>query len=210
MDNIGLLGAGGMAREVARYSISNVDFFAVSKEYKPTNSLDTDVRFIDIDNPDAIDRILKVVAAVGAPAVRRAMIDAWPGKVYENIIASSAEVFTEQTSSGLIIAPRAVITDNVRLGNHTIINVSATVSHDSELGEYVTISPGAHIAGNVKLEDGVFVGIGATISNGVHIASGSVVGAGAVVIKDVSEQNSILVGNPARLIKVEEEWLRHV
>lgn len=211
MSEIGILGAGGMAKEAARYSSEHVAFFALNSEYLLSdNTTHTGAELIDIERPDAFQQNLKVVAALGAPAIRRSMIQSWPGNKYTNIISKSAEVFTDQTSTGLIIGPQSVITTDTNIGNHSIINVGATISHDCDLGEYVTISPGVHIGGNVKLGDGVFIGIGAVIKNGITIAEGSVIGAGSVVIKNIDTPNSIAVGNPAKIIRVGEGWLDHV
>lgn len=205
-EKIGILGAGGMARETAAYSLGRVSFFAVNRQFMPDNS----EGFIDIENPDLNQAETGIVAALGAPAVRRAMVESWPGREYANLIAQSAEIYTERLGKGVIIAPRAVVTTGVEIGDHTIINVDATVSHDCILGDYVTVCPGAHIAGNVTLEDGVFIGIGAVVSNNIFIASGTVVGAGAVVVKDITVPNSVVVGNPAKTVRVQDDWLKDV
>ncbi len=206
MSEVGVLGAGGMAREVAAFSSDSVSFFAVNKEYlENDNSL-----LIDIENPNDTLAQTPVVSAMGAPALRAAMLDSWPGNIYTNIIAESAELLTDQLGEGIIIAPGAIITTDTLIGNHVIVNVGATISHDCHLGDFVTVSPGAHIAGGVTLGAGVFVGIGAIISNNVTVAEGSVIGAGTVVINDIQEPNSVVVGNPARLLRKQEGWLRHV
>lgn len=205
-NEIGILGAGGMAREAAAYSLGDVKFFAVNEEYIGSVVKDG----IDIKNPSTSQAETGVVAAIGAPAARRVMVEAWPGRKYVSIIADSAEVYTGNIGKGVIIGPGAFIMTGVEIGNHTIINISATVSHDCKLGDYVTISPGAHIAGNVTMRDGVFVGIGATVSNDICIADGVVVGAGAVVVKDITVPNSVVIGNPAKTIRIQEGWLNNV
>lgn len=205
---IGILGAGGQADEAISYlRDTEVEFKALTDEYVDLD----DEQQINVISPTDYQKTIEVVAAIGAPAVRRAMVERWPGEHYATIQAETSYVDkTTKVGVGVIISPRAVITTNVEIGNHTIINVAATVSHDCRLGDYVTVSPGAHIGGNVELGDGVFVGIGAIISNGIKVAQGSVIGAGAVVVKDILEENSVVVGTPAKVIKVNEGWLERV
>ena len=206
---LGIIGSGGQAREVAQY-LSDEDslpaFFAVHPEYLSEN----DVR-VNLLNPNEYERITPVVAAIGAPEVRRRLVHEWAGESFGTVIAKDAYVGeTVEMGVGCIISPRAVLTANVLLGDHVIVNIGATISHDSKIGNYATISPGAHIAGNVEIGDGVFVGIGATISNGIKIAEGSVIGAGAVVVNDIIENNSVVVGVPAKTIRINEGWLSEV
>lgn len=205
---IGILGAGGQADEAMSYLMNtDVEFRALTDEYIDP----ADEHQINIISPTEYQRTLEVVAAIGAPAVRRAMVEKWPGEQYATIQAETSYIDqSARIGEGVIISPRAVITTNVEIGDHTIINVAATISHDCRIGQYVTVSPGAHIAGNVELGDGVFVGIGAVISNGIKVAAGSVIGAGAVVVKDILEENSVAVGTPAKVIKTNEGWLERV
>lgn len=208
MEKIGILGSGGQADEAESYlGDKEVAFRAISREYIDLNNSQQ----IDISTPEEYQKILPVIAAVGAPELRRKMVAEWGSDNFETIIAEYAYVDkTAKIGEGSIIAPRAVITTNVEIGKHVIVNIAASISHNSKLGDYVTVSPGAHIAGNVVLGGGVFVGIGAIISNNIEIASGSVVGAGAVVLESIFEENSVVVGTPARVIRINQGWLDEV
>lgn len=210
IEKIGILGYGGQAREAHGYARSTnkeVEFFAVNAEYLEEG----DTKRIDIVTPDEYQRILPVVAAIGAPAVRKEMVDQWSGDRFD--IIKSNDAYLDDTSTigeGSIISPRAVITANSEIGKHVIVNVAATISHDCKIGDYVTVSPGAHIAGNVSIGEGAFIGIGATITNNIKIAPGVVVGAGSVVLKDIEQENAVVVGSPARVLRINEGWLREV
>ena len=206
-EKIGLLGASGQSDEVrSYYGNENIDFIAVDKQYL------TDSNMIDIENPSEDQKIEHVIAAVGAPAVRKKMVESWPGKNYANLFSDSAEIDHQslQIGAGCIIAPRAVLTTNIEVGNHALINVAATISHNCKIGDFVTISPGAHLAGNVRVGEGAFIGIGAIVSNRINIANGVVLGAGAVLVKDAEVENGVYVGNPAKLIKINDGWLSAV
>jgi sugar O-acyltransferase (sialic acid O-acetyltransferase NeuD family) len=208
MEKIGIIGNGGQADEAESYLIDKeVQFNALSKQYINTNER----RQIDVLNPEEYEKALPVVAAIGAPAIRRKMVEAWPGETFTTIKAELSYIDkSARIDEGSIIAPRAVITTNVEIGKHSIVNVAASISHNCKLGDYVTVGPGAHIAGNVELGNGVFVGIGAIISNNIKIADGCVIGAGAVVIADSLIENSVLIGTPAKVIRQNEGWLNEV
>lgn len=208
MERIGLIGNGGQADEAESYlKNASVEFRALSSEYVDNEN----PRHVNVLTPDEYQRVMPVVAAIGAPEVRKKMVENWPGEHFATIQSEVAYVDeTVRIGEGSIIAPRSVITTNVEIGKHVIINVSATISHNSIIGDYVTISPGVHIAGNVEIHEGAFIGIGAVISNNIRIARGVVVGAGSVVIEDVLTENSVVAGVPAKLIKVNEGWLSNV
>lgn len=201
---IGLLGAGGQAREVASYLPPGTEvFWALSPDY-----LDGVKDAVDITAPSESERNAAVIGAVGAPEMRRRMVDAWPGDRFATVISPAAYVDPSCTVGiGTIIAPGAVLTVDVVVGDHCQVNVGATLSHDVQVASFVTIGPGAHVAGRVRLGDGVFVGIGARITNDVTIASGVVIGAGSTVLADVLTPNAVVVGAPASVVKVRDGWL---
>ncbi|WP_312761376.1 acetyltransferase [Epilithonimonas sp.] len=117
-----------------------------------------------------------------------------------NLIHPSA-VVSKRTIFGYGNAVMAgvVINSSVKIGNHCIINTSASIDHDCEIDDFVHISPNVSLAGNVRVMEGAHVGIGATVKQDITIGKWSVVGAGAVVVNNVPN-NAVVVGNPARLL----------
>lgn len=203
---IGLLGDGGQANEVQAYFSGEVVFRAVSSEY-------VHGALVDIELPSDNERDLPVVAAVGAPLLKRKLVELWPGDKYETVIAPSAQIHASSTiGAGSIVAPSAVVTTDVKIGSQTLINVAATIQHDSVIGDYCTVGPGCHVGGKVRVGDGVFIGIGAILSNNVTVASGVVIAAGAVVPPhtDLNVENGVYIGVPARLVTTNKEWLNEI
>jgi sugar O-acyltransferase (sialic acid O-acetyltransferase NeuD family) len=100
---------------------------------------------------------------------------------------------------GMICADN-ILTTNIDIGAHALLNLDCTVGHDSRLADYVSMMPGVHISGDVTTEIGAYFGTGAVAINGVRIGAWSVIGAGAVVSSDVP-RGMIAVGVPAKPIK---------
>ncbi|GAA1439918.1 hypothetical protein [Leifsonia poae] len=204
---IGILGAGGQASELAAYvGAESVSFYAVDAQH-----LSAAGRTIDVTAPSDEQRGCEVIAAVGAPAVRRELVSRWPGDRFGAYVSPAAYVGpTVGIGDGSIVSPGAVLTASVLVGHHVIVNVGASISHDVVVGDFATIGPGARIGGHCRLGAGVVIGIGAVVKNDVAIADGVIVGAGAVVVADVEEPNAVVIGNPARTLRIAEGWAREL
>ena len=203
-ERIGLIGGGGHADEAEAYAKKDIIFRAVDRNYLNEKAT------VDVEHPGS-NKDTPVHIAIGAPGIRRELEERWPGIKYESIISEHAIVDpSAEVGEGSLIAPRVVVTTNVKLGRHVVLNVASTVQHDTTLGDFTTVGPGVHIGGNVIVGDGVFLGIGSNILNSVRIASGVVIGAGATVTKDADVENGVYVGTPAKLIRQNDGWLREI
>lgn len=101
---------------------------------------------------------------------------------------------------GSIICAGNIITVDVCIGNHNIINLDCTIGHDAVLDDFVTLYPSVNISGQVKVGKCTEIGTGANIIQGKKIGKRTVIGAGAVVINDIAD-DCTAVGSPAREIK---------
>lgn len=101
---------------------------------------------------------------------------------------------------GTMICAGSIVTTNVTLGSHVIINYGCTVGHDCTIESYAAILPGTNLSGNVTIREGVQTGTGSAVIPGVEVGAYTIVGAGAVVTRKLPA-HCTAVGVPAKPIK---------
>lgn len=153
-------------------------------------------------NSIAEDHEVFAVCAVGSSKVRKKIIEGLSRKImYPTVIDPSVLISDSvEIGEGSIICAGTILTVDIKIGKHVILNLSCTVGHDAVLHDYVTVYPSVNISGNVDVGECCEIGTGMQVIQGKKIGASSIVGAGAVVTKDITE-SGIYVGVPARLIK---------
>ena len=101
---------------------------------------------------------------------------------------------------GSIICAGCILTTNIKLGNHTHLNLQTTIGHDCEIGDYFTTAPGVKISGNCKIYDCVYIGTNASVKEKISIHSLTTIGLNAGVVKNI-EEPGVYTGTPAKKIK---------
>lgn len=120
----------------------------------------------------------------------------WATLVDPSVILSERVEIDE----GTIVCAGTIITVDIKIGKHVIINLDCTLGHDDVIEDYVTIYPSVNVSGNVLVKKNVEIGTGTQIIQGKKIGQGTIVGAGAVVVKDLPDKCTA-VGSPAKPIK---------
>ena len=210
MNKLIVIGGGGFAKEVV--------WLAQDCGYQVVGILDdnTDMHGQEAMGIEVLGSVdtwtayqdCQFILAIGSPRIRhlvyQKMLNASQGAatpkfatlVHPNVIKSDSVSIGE----GSIICAGCVLTVEIAIGRHTILNLSDTIGHESFLGDFVTLAPMVAISGNVTLSDYSEVGTGAAIRQGLTIAKGGMLGMGGVQTKDIPE-NAIFAGNPAKPLK---------
>lgn len=207
MNNLYLYGAGGLGRELK----SLVDFLP---EWQVIGYFDDGLKkgsavyelpvlggFDDLKNVPAKSC---VVMAVGSPKLKSALLARMKNldlvfPVLKHPAALIHDARRVKVGDGSVLTAGSVLTTDIEIGRHVLVNLNCTVGHDVTIGDCSSVMPGANIAGSVRLGNNVLVGSGATILNGVCVADNAVIGAGAVVTTHVA-QGQTVVGIPAKPI----------
>jgi len=147
---------------------------------------------------------VSLVVGIGNPAVRRrivARIEALHAVRFATLVHPRAWVGNRiEVGEGSIVCAGTLLTTDIRIGRHVIINIGSTVGHDADIGDFVTIAPTVNVSGAVDIGEGVDLGTGSTVIQGKRIGAWSIVGAGSVVVRDV-EPDVTAAGAPAKAIK---------
>ncbi len=210
MKNLVIIGVGGFAREVYWHSQMASGF---DSEWTIKGFLDGDVKLApeeyaklpgdnpvlgDIDSyeiqPDDV-----FTCAIGTPEPRKKLIEkilAHGGK-FINIISERAHIFpAAKIGNGVIIGLGNGISDNVTVGDFTVMNNVSYLGHDVTVGKYTCIMSHVDVGGRAQIGENVFIGSGAILLPDVKIGDGAYVGTGSVVLKKVRAGAKVF-GNPA-------------
>lgn len=145
------------------------------------------------------------VVAVGASKLRKKIVENLkainPEIKFGTIIDPSVEMSDFVViGEGTIICAHSIITVNISIGRHTIINLDCTIGHDAVLQDFVTLYPSVNVSGLTNIGHAVELGTGMQIIQGKTVGDYSIVGAGAVIVKDIPAKCTA-VGSPAKPIK---------
>ena len=212
MNDLIIFGASGFGREVA-WAVERMN--KAEPTWKLLGFMDDDesLQGTEINGYKVLGKtedIIKYndaffVCAVGASKVREKIInkmkDVNPNVKFGTVIDPSVEMSDLVTvGEGTIICAHTMITVNIEIGKHVIINLDCTIGHDAVLKDFVTLYPSVNVSGITNIGHAVELGTGMQIIQGKSVGDYSIVGAGAVVVKDIPGKCTA-VGSPAKPIK---------
>jgi sugar O-acyltransferase (sialic acid O-acetyltransferase NeuD family) len=215
MKKIAIFGAGGFGREV-HMLIQQIN--ATKKTWEFIGYFDDGVKIGTLVNDYPVlggmaelnkwsDNI-HIVYAIGDPSTKRKIVENvknsfihYPILIHPNVLIGDMQF--NSIGEGSIICAGNIITVNINIGKHVIMNLSCTTGHDTKIGDYCSFMPTVNISGEVIIEDAVYVGTGAKIINQLTIGENTIIGSGAVVAKTLPA-NCTAVGIPAKPIKFHE------
>jgi sugar O-acyltransferase (sialic acid O-acetyltransferase NeuD family) len=105
-----------------------------------------------------------------------------------------------EIGDGSFIGAYSILTTNIKIGKHCILNRANHIGHDCIIGDFFSAMPGAIVSGNVTIDDRVYLGNNSSIKEKISVCGSSIIGMNCAVVKDINELG-IYVGVPAKKIK---------
>ena len=206
---IALFGAGGFGREFAfliedinkkNYLWEIIGFFDDTKKDEIIN----DYKVLGgIEELNKLKEELFLVIAVGDPIFKKKIVESiknplirFPILIHPSVIISDRVEIGE----GSIICAGNIITTNIRIGKHVIINLDCTIGHDAIINDYCSLMPSVNVSGETEMGECSYLGTGSLIINQRKIGKNVTIGAGSSVIRNIPD-NCTAVGSPAKPIK---------
>lgn len=192
---IALFGYGGHAKEVKCQINEDVTFF-VDDAYSNDNT-----QPISKFNPEEY----LMMVSVSDSEERKKIIRRLPKNTkYFTFIHPTTQIMDDniEIGEGSFIGANSILTTNIKLGKHTILNRGNHIGHDCVIGDYFSAMPGAIVSGNVTISNNVYMGTNSTVIEKKYVTSNCVIGANSVVVKDIKISGTY-VGIPSKLLNYE-------
>lgn len=212
MKDLIIIGASGFGREVS-WLVERIN--KIQDEWNLLGFIDDDPELFGktIDGYKVLGGCLVltkypdayVICAIAASSIRKKVIQRireLNANVQFAILIDPTVEISKRVKLGIgnIICAHSILTVDISLGNHVIINLDCTVGHDAKIHDFVTLYPSVNVSGKTNIGECVEIGTGTQIIQGKTIGNNSVIGAGAVVVRDIPD-NCTAVGMPAKPIK---------
>jgi sugar O-acyltransferase (sialic acid O-acetyltransferase NeuD family) len=190
---LALFGNGGHAREVAAQLNKEVTFFVDDEfsnesakpisDFKPENYL----MMVAVANSKEREKIVK----------RLPSNTKYFTFVHPTVLSMDNNI---EIGEGSFIGAYSILTTNIKIGKHSILNRGNQIGHDSIIGDYFSAMPGAIVSGNVILGENVYMGTNSSIKEKIQVCSNVTIGSNATVIKNIIIGGTY-VGVPSKKIK---------
>jgi sugar O-acyltransferase (sialic acid O-acetyltransferase NeuD family) len=192
---LALFGYGGHAREVAAQMGKdvNVTFFVddiyAKGDVKPISEFEPKKYLMMVAVADSKDRA-EIVSKLPE------------GTEYFTFIHPTAQIMSDDVimGEGSFIGANSILTTNIRMGNHAILNRGNHIGHDCIIGDYFSAMPGAIVSGNVHIGNMVYLGTNSSIIEKKYLLHDIKIGANGVVVKDITSSGTYM-GCPVKKLK---------
>jgi sugar O-acyltransferase (sialic acid O-acetyltransferase NeuD family) len=187
-----LIGNGGHSREVKSLMGIDIECF-VDAIYMDNTTLD--LAYFDPNE-------YEVMIAIADPIMRYDVANRLPqGTKYFTWIHPTAIISDEiDIGDGSFIGPYSILTTNIKIGKHAILNRANHIGHDCVIGDYFSAMPGSIVSGNVTLGNNVYLGTNSSIREKINICDDVTIGLSSGVTKNITE-SGVYVGTPSRKIR---------
>ena len=187
-----LVGFGGHAREVMSQMGVKLTCFVddkyVSGETKPLSEFD----------PGEFE----LMVAIANSKDRFDIIQRLPdGTKYFTWIHPTALIIDDsvEIGEGSFIGAYSILTTNIKIGKHALLNRGNHIGHDCIIGDYFSAMPGSIVSGNVSIGDRVYLGTNSSIREKLTIIDDIKIGLNTGIVKSINKKG-IYVGQDIRIL----------
>ena len=187
-----LIGDGGHSREVMAQMGVKLDRFVddeyVSNDTFPLSKLDPNKH--------------EVMIAIANSKSRFDIAQRLPKgiKFFTFVHPTSLIMDNVEIGEGSFIGCYSILTTNIKIGAHSILNRANHIGHDCRIGNFFSAMPGVIVSGNVTIQDLVYIGTNSSIKEKIKICELTTIGLNSGVVKDINKPG-VFVGTPAIKIK---------
>jgi sugar O-acyltransferase (sialic acid O-acetyltransferase NeuD family) len=188
-----LYGYGGHAREVHRQIGEDLTFF-VDDNY--SNGIAKPISTFDPEK-------FELMIAISSPKDRCDIVSRLPNTTkYFTFIHPTALILDKniEIMEGSFIGAYSVLTTNIKIGKHSILNRANHIGHDTVIGDYFSAMPGAIVSGNVIIKNRVYIGTNSSIREKISICDDVVIGLNSGVVKNITSSGTY-VGTPSKIFR---------
>lgn len=188
MEDIVIIGYGGHAKSVVdciershKYRI--VGYTELREQQSDYNYLGTDEALYEIYNSGVRNAVVGI-GYLGKDNIRAMLYRKLKDIGFKLPVIIDPRAIVSQNVSigeGTIVGKNAIINSESVIGKMAIINTGAIIEHECEIGDYVHIAVGAVICGQVKVGQESFVGANATVIQCQEIGPKRIIPAGMVI-----------------------------
>jgi len=190
---LALYGYGGHAREVTAQINKPITYFVddqyINKHTKSISSFDPNK--------------YKMMIAIANPKARFDAVQKLPKETeYFTFIHPTTLILDDniEIKEGSFIGAYSILTTNIKIGRHAILNRGNHIGHDTVIGDYFSAMPGSIISGNVTIGNNVYLGTNSSIREKIIIQDSITIGLNSGVIKNIYEPG-VYVGTPTKKVK---------
>ena len=184
-----LIGNGGHAREVmAQMGVNLLRF--VDDEYVDKDTL-------PLSQFDPIKHVAMV--AVADSKDRYDIVQRLPKETQFFTFVHPTALLLDgvEIGEGSFIGAYSILTTNIRIGKHAILNRGNHIGHDCTINDYFSAMPNAVVGGNVVIRNRVYMGSCSNIREKISICSDVTIGMNSAVVKNI-EKSGIYIGVPSK------------
>ena len=217
MKNIIIVGAGGFAKELYNYIITDIEKKVLNnyliKGFLDVNeeafiNMKVDSIYLGDENSYQIGNNDEFIVAIGNIKLREKIIKKLKNLnakfftyIHNSVIVANNAIIGE----GVIVCPNSIIQANAVVMDYCVINIFSSIGHDSKIGENSILSPYCTLNGNVSTGCNLFMGTRSTILLGIKVGNSCTISAHTALKNDISD--GIIVQDKPNQIQVKNRLI---